>query len=212
MKDPQGLPSRHLATTVRTLLDGVLRAEAHAILACDLFHLDTITLTRLYAFLVVEHATRQVHILGATAHPTGAWLTQQACNLAMDLDNTGKRFRFLIWGRDSTFTTIFDAVFTSAQIQVIKTPIRAPRAHTIAERFVGSIRREPLDRILIINQRHAATALSRYQDHYNHHRPHRALRQAAPLRTLPEHHHADTTRVRRLDRFGGLIHEYQQVA
>jgi transposase InsO family protein len=106
---------------------------------------------------------------------------------------------------------MFDTVFPGTEIQMIKTPIRAPRANAIAERFVGSIRRELLVHILIINQRHAAAALSEYQDHYNHHRPHRALRQAAP-HALPEHHQADTTRVRRLDRLGGLIHEYQQVA
>ena len=189
-----------------------LRAQAHAILACDLFHLDTITLHRLYAFFVIEHATRRVHILGVTAHPTGAWLTQQARNLTMDLDDAGQRFRFLIRDRDAKFTAAFDAVFTAINVRIIRTPVRAPRANAIAERFVGTIRRELLDRILIINQRHAATVLREYEQHYNDHRPHRTLGQAAPLRPLPERTRTEINDVRRRDRLGGLLHEYQQVA
>jgi putative transposase len=189
-----------------------LRAQAHAILACDVFHLDTITLRRLYAFFVIEHATRRVHVLGVTAHPTGAWLTQQARNLCMDLDDAGRQLRFLIRDRDAKFTTAFDAVFTATAIRIIKTPVRAPRANAIAERFVGSVRRELLDRILITNQRHAAAVLTEYAEHYNSHRPHRALGQAAPLRPLPQPTASETNTVRRRDRLGGLLHEYQQVA
>jgi putative transposase len=189
-----------------------LRAQANGILACDLFHLDTITLHRLYAFFVIEHATRRVHVLGVTAHPTGECFTQQARNLLMDLDDAGQRFRFLIRDRDAKFTAAFDAVFTAIDVRIIKTPVRAPPANAIAERFVGSTRRELLDHILIINHRHAAAALQQYARHYNEHRPHRALGQTAPLRPLPHCTTTEIHHVQRRDRLGGLIHEYQQVA
>jgi putative transposase len=189
-----------------------LRAQARALLACDLFHVDTITLKRLYVFFVVEHANRRVHILGVSAHPTAAWLAQLARNLTTDLDNAGRRFRFLIRDGGARFTAAFDAVFTAIEAKVIRTPVRAPRANAIAERFVGSVRRELLDRILIINQRHAAAVLSEYENYYNTHRPHRSLRQAALLRPLPQRTTTDTNNIQRRDRLGGLLHEYQQVA
>ena len=189
-----------------------LRAQAHAILACDLFHLDTITLHRLYAFFVIEHASRRVHILGVTAHPTGAWLTQLARNLLMDLDHANRGFWFLIRDRDSMFTAAFDAVFTAIDVRIIKTPVRAPQANAIAERFVGTIRRELLDRLLIINQRHATAVLHEFERHYNGHRSQRTLGQAAPSRPLPRRATSETHKIQRLDRLGGLVHEYQQVA
>ena len=151
-------------------------------------------------------------ILGVTAHPTGAWLTQLARNLLMDLDDAGQRFRFLIRDRDAKFTTAFDAVFTATDIRIIRSPVRPPRANAIAERFVGSVRRELLDRILITNRRHAAAVLRQYEQHYNSHRPHRTLGQAAPLRPLPQPTTSETNAIRRRDRLGGLLHEYQHVA
>ena len=130
----------------------------------------------------------------------------------MDLDDAGRRFRFLIRDRDAKFTAAFDAVFTAIDIRIIKTPVRAPRANAIAERFVGTIRRELLDRLLIINQRHAAAVLREFERHYNDHRPHRTLGQAAPSRPLPRRTPTEIHKIRRHDRLGGLIHEYQHVA
>jgi transposase InsO family protein len=188
-----------------------LRSQAHGILACDFFHCDTVLLTRLYCFAVVEHATRRVHILGVTAHPTADWVTQQARNLLMDLDDLVAQFKFLIRDRDSRFTSMFDAVFASEGVQIIKTPIRAPRANAIMERWIGSLRRELLDRMLILNARHLRQVLAEYENHFNTHRPHRSLGQAAPLRALPKPDTTDITVIRR-DRLGGAIHEYTQVA
>jgi transposase InsO family protein len=139
-------------------------------------------------------------------------LTQQARNLLTDLDDAGRRFRFLIRDRDSKFTAAFDAVFAAIDIRIVRTPVRAPRANAIAERFIGSVRRELLDRTLIINQRHAITVLTEYAEHYNSHRPHRTLGQAAPLRPLPQPTTSETNTIRRRDRLGGLLHEYQQAA
>jgi putative transposase len=130
----------------------------------------------------------------------------------MDLDDANRGFRFLIRDRDGKFTAAFDAVFTAIDVRIIKAPVRAPRANAIAERFVGTIRRELLDRLLIISQQHAAVALGEYERHYNDHRSHRALGQAAPLRPLPERTRTEIDNVRRRDRLGGLLHEYQQVA
>jgi putative transposase len=128
-----------------------LQAQTHAILACHLFHLDTITLHRLYAFFVIEHASRRVHILGVTA-PHRSLADSAACKLLMGLDDARRRLRLLIRDRDAKFTTGFDAVFTAIDIRIIKAPVHAPRPNAIAERFLGTVRRELLNRILIINQ------------------------------------------------------------
>ena len=130
----------------------------------------------------------------------------------MDLDDSHQRFRFLIRDRDSKFTAAFDAVFAATDIQIIKTPPRAPRANAIAERFVDTIRHELLNRLLIINQQHAEAVLREFECRYNDHRPHRSLGQAAPLRPLPHHAATGICKIRRRDRVGGLLHEYQHVA
>ena len=162
-----------------------LAAQAHAILAIDFAHVDTVLLRRLYILVVIEHDRRRVHLAGITAHPTGAWVTQQARNLLMDLGEQADRFRFLIRDRDSKFTAAFDAVFTGADIRIIRTPVRAPRANAIAERFVGTLRRECLDHLLIIGPRHLAAVLREYVRHHNAHRPHRSLDQRPPAGGIP---------------------------
>jgi transposase InsO family protein len=189
-----------------------LQAQARGILATDLFCVDTLLLQRLYVLFVVEHATRRAYVLGVTAHPTGAWVAQQARNFLMDLGDRAAEFRILIRDRDSKFTDVFDAVFASEGIRILRTPVRAPRANAIAERWIGTARRELLDRILIVNRRHLTAVLTQYVAHFNHHRPHRALNQAAPLRSLPPPAALSQPHVRRRDVLDGLIHEYTQVA
>ena len=147
-----------------------------------------------------------------TAHPTGDWLVQQARNVLMDLEDAGRRVRFLIRARDTKFTDTFDAVFTAAGADIVKIPVRAPRANAICERFVGTVRRELLDRILIVNAGHAGRVLHQYEDHFNTHRPHRTLGHAAPLRPLPNASADLDSPIIRHDRLGGLLHEYAQVA
>jgi putative transposase len=137
-------------------------------------------LRRLYFLVVIEHGRRRVHIAGITAHPTGDWVAQQARNLLMNLGDRADRRRFLIRDRDSKFSTAFDAVFTGANIRIIRTPVRAPRANAIAERFIGALRRECLDHLSITGQRHLDIVLREHIQHTNAHCPHQSLDQRPP--------------------------------
>jgi putative transposase len=189
-----------------------LAGQARTILAVDFFHVDTVFLRRLYVLFFVEHGTRRVHLAGITSHPTGAWVTQQARNLLLDLEGSAGSLKFLIRDRDTKFTTTFDTVFTAIGMRIIKTPVLAPWANAIAERWIASARRECLDRVLISGERHLRLVLGEYVDHYNTARPHRTLYQNPPAGRQDPSVAGTITRVLRRDRLGGLIHEYAQVA
>jgi transposase InsO family protein len=189
-----------------------LHAQASTMLAVDFFHVDcAITLKRIYVFFALEVGRRYVHILGATSHPTGAWTTQQARNLLMDLDKHATALRFLVRDRAGQFTASFDAVMAGDGIDAVKIPPRCPRANCFAERFVLTVRTELTDRILIFGERHLRTILAQYAAHYNGRRPHRALQLRPPR---PDHPalNLDRKRIRRRPVLGGLINEYEHAA
>ena len=191
-----------------------LCSQASSMLACDFFSVDTVLLKRLYVLFFIELDTRRVHVTGVTAHPTGSWVVQQARNLTMALENPVHPVKFVIRDRDTKFTSSFDEVFRADGIRIIRTPIRAPRANAFAERFVGTVRRECLDWMLILGRRHLERVLAEYVAHHNGHRPHRALGQQAPLAadTPPPIDGPLLTQLRRRDAAFGLIHEYRLAA
>jgi transposase InsO family protein len=188
-----------------------LAAQAKGILATDFFVIDTITFKQLYVLFFVELHTRTVHILGISEHPTAAYVTQLARNLIADLADHGRAFRFLIRDRDAKFTASFDEVFASEGIEVIKIPVRSPRANAFAERWVRTVREECLDWTLVLNERHLEVVLRDYVKHYNEHRPHRSLELRAPTPLTPPSEETPRA-IRRTDILGGLIHEYHSAA
>jgi putative transposase len=157
-----------------------LRSQASGIISCDFLTVETVFLRRLYALVFIELATRKVYLAGVTAHPTGEWATQQARNIVETFIDRSEPIRFVIHDRDSKFTAAFNEVFRSEAIRIIRTPVRAPRANAFIERWIGSLRRECLDRLLILNRRHLERVLPAYIHHHNSHRPHRSLYQRPP--------------------------------
>jgi putative transposase len=162
----------------------------------------------------IELDTRRVHLAGVTANPDAAWVTQQAHNLLLRLEDQGRRVRFLIRDRDATFCRTFDDVFGSEDAEVLVTPVQAPNANAYAERWVRTVRTECLDWLLIVGRGHLEQVLRIYAQHYNQHRPHRGvgLKPPDPSAGPTLVGEAWRARVRRRDLLGGLLHEYQQAA
>jgi transposase InsO family protein len=178
---------------------------------------DTVLLRRIYVLISVEHGSRRAHLIGVTAHPTGAWTTQAARNLLMDLADRATTIKFLLRDRDSRFTTAFDTVFAAdgIGIRILTSPPKAPRANAICERMTGTLRRELLDRILIVNERHLRWILAVYLQHFNTARPDRTLGQLAPAQAEtqpPPVINLTNHQICRRPILSGLTSEYQVAA
>ena len=193
-----------------------LAAQAAGILAVDFLHADTVLLRRLYVLVFIEHGTRQMHLGGVTEHPTGKWTVQQARNLAMSLGEGFEDIKFLLRDHGPDFTPPFDAVFQAAGTTILRTAVRAPRMNATCERLAGTLRRELLDRVLILGERHLRAVLTDYQAHYTTARPHQGIAQRVPD-DEPDPPRAtvtgiDTQQIRRKPILGGLINEYSHAA
>src|SRR6266699_5360951 len=193
-----------------------LTAQAAGILAVDFLHVDTVLLKRLYVLVFIEHGTRRMHLGGVTANPTRKWTVQQARNLALTPGQRFEDIRFLIRDRGSNFTASFDAVFQATGTRILVSAVQAPRMNATCERLIGTLRRELLDRVLILGERHLRTVLTDYQAHYNTARPHQGIAQRVPD-DEPDAPRAtvtgiDTQQIRRKPILGGLINEYSHAA
>ena len=189
-----------------------LSAQAKGIVACDFFCVETVFLKTLYVLVFMHIETRRILGVGVSANPNGAWVTQQARNLVVDLDGDPERCtRFLLRDRDAKYCRSFDAVFDAEGIEVVLTPYQTPQANAHAERLIGGLRREVLDHVLILGRRHLLDVLREYAAHHNSHRPHRGLGLRRPHdvgRPIPGPGPARPEETQRREILGGLIHEY----
>jgi transposase InsO family protein len=179
------------------------------ILACDFFQMETIGLRTIFVLFFIEVRTRKVHLAGCTAHPTAAWVTQQARNLAWHLQEGALSVTILLHDRDAKFPSSFDAVFRCEGLEVVRTPPRCPQANGVAERWIRSARRECLDRLLILSERHLQRVLAAYISFYNERRPHQGLGQACPVPLPPS---PGGGPVERREVLGGVLHDYHRAA
>jgi putative transposase len=193
-----------------------LRSQAEVLPAADFIETTTLAGTRMYVLAVIEHASRRIRILGATAHPSAVWVTQVARNLAMDIEDAGTRVKYLIRDRDGTYPALFDAILADAGIEIVLSGVQMPRMNAVMQRWVRTCPLELLDRTLIWNQRHLLYALREYERFYNLHRPHQGIANARPLAPLPEPitdpDRLTQLNVHRHERLGGVLREYEHAA
>ena len=187
--------------------------RSQAAIACDFATVDTVWLRRYYLLFFIDISTREVFYGGITATPTGAWTTQAARNLFVRHHSRFTHTRALLRDRASQFTGDFDEVFRTEDLKILKTPVRVPTANSFAERWIGTLRRELLDRTIIWNQRQLEHLVIDYIDHYNSHRPHRSLNQRPPASTKPPSANGPQhLKMVQATRCGGLINEYRRAA
>jgi transposase InsO family protein len=201
-----------------------LRTQTSGVVATDFLHVDTVLFKRLYVLFFIELGRRRIWITGVTAHPNAGWVTQQARNFTADITDAEIAAKFLVRARDTKYVASFDNVFKAEGAEILQTPYRTPNANAFAERFVRTVRSECLDHLLVVNEAHLERVLRSYACHYHRHRPHQGIAQEipapenGPLLVSPtsdsRHRHLRHHRrqLRRRDRLGGLIHEYQLAA
>jgi putative transposase len=197
-------PQRGGSTSWRQLM----QHYKEQVLACDFFTVETLCLKTSYVLFFIELGTRRVHLAGCTAHPTSAWVTQQARQLMRTLDEEGRTMRFLVHDRDSKFTTTFNTVFQAEHVHLLLTPYRAPNANAFAERWVRTVREECLNHLLVVNDAHLRRVLKEHIDYYNLARPHQGLNQRIPIQ--PPIISSGEVHCRHVLR--GLIHDYYRAA
>ena len=186
--------------------------RSQAAVACDFATIDTVTLRRFHLLFFIDIATRTVYFAGITDHPTGAWATQAARNLLLQHGHQLADAQALVRDRASQFIDAFDEIFRTEGCKILKTPVRTPVANAFAERWIGTLRRELLDRSIIWNRRQLERLVVDYIDHYNTHRPHRSLDQRPPVATDPPDQPDRHLQVVKTARCDGLINEYRNAA
>ena len=186
-----------------------LRHYQGELLACDFFTVETVWLKTIYVLFFIEIGTRRVHLAGCTSQPTAGWVVQQARQFSWTIQDERLPLHFLIHDRDAKFPAAFDTVFAAEEIEIIRTPFRAPKANAFAERWIRSVREECLDHLLIVHERHLHRVLREYITYYNQRRPHQGLDQRCPV---PLERATEGGRIERRDILGGIIHDYYRNA